>query len=375
MRTRYLMAFVLFGILLASGFAYPAYAESEVVLSVDKQVYVVGESVVILGLVQSPSSIPAIVQVWNPDNKACSSQEVNVQDNGSFKTQPILLSGELCGVEGTYSIKVFYGQFEASATFEVQAPVTDAKAGSSRLEILLDILNKARQNVDNKIADYQASGETVPDDINAIYQEGLAQLELTKQAVDAEDANSTRNHAKNTLMAFREVYANLIVLEMGTEPTSVDQAEEISNLRQEITRAIEFKNKLTSIAGAGAVGAVETSFEAFDGAISETSEYLEDGDLEAASQWLEEANLILDDIHKSLIQIAEKQRLENFAEGLENKANMLKEIAETSGDSEALAVIQQAMDLIADARQKASEGDYDITKNLLRQANDLLNQA
>ncbi len=365
----YLKTFTFFGIFLASVLAFPlAYGQSEVVLSLNQDVYVTGESLVIMGIVDSPSNSPVIVQVWNPNSKQCNVQNVDVNDNGSFKAQPIVLSGDACGIEGTYTVKAFYGEFEGSTMFEVK--VSDTNAGNGKLQMLLDILNRAQQNVDNKIADYQASGETVPDDINAIYQEGLAEVKLTKEAADLDSA---RNHWKNALMAFREVYASLVVLEMGTEPASVDPAEEISELKQAVARAIEFKNKLTSTAGATAVGAVETSLEAFDDAISESTQYLESGDLDAAGEWLAEANHILDDIHKSLIQNAEKQRLEKFASGLESKANMLKEVAETSGDSEALEVVEQAMNLIDEARENISEGNYDLAKSQLREANDLLN--
>lgn len=365
----YLKAFMFFGIFLTTVLAFPiAYAQSGVALSLNKDVYASGESLVIMGLVDSPSNSPVIVQVWNPDNKQCSVQNIDVSDDGSFKAEPVVLSGDVCGVEGTYTVKAFYGQLEGSATFEVE--VSDTSAGNGKFQMLLDILNRAEQNVDNKIADYQAGGETVPDDINAIYQEGLTEVKLTKEAVDLDSA---RNHWKNALMTFREVYASLVVLEMGTEPASIDPAEEVSELNQAIARAIEFKNKLTSTAGATAVGAVETSLEAFDDAIAESTKYLESGDLEAAREWLAEANHILDDIHKSLIQNAEKQRLEKFASGLESRANTLKEVAETGGDSEALSVVEQAMNLIEEARGSISEGNFDLAKSQLREANDLLN--
>ncbi|MFY3740760.1 MAG: cellobiose-specific phosphotransferase system component IIA [Candidatus Nitrosomirales archaeon] len=366
----YFKAFAFFGVFLAAALAFPvAYGESEVVLSLGKNLYVSGESVVVMGIVQSPSNSPVIIQVWSPNNKECGVQSVIVNDDGSFKAEPVLLSGDLCGIEGTYTVKAFYGQFEGSTTFEVKV-LGNTNAGNGNLQILLDIMNRAQQNVDNKIADYQASGNTVPEDIDAIYQGGLAEVKLTKEAADLD---SVKNHVKNALMAFREVYASLVVLEMDTESASVDPAEEISELKQTIVRAIEFKNKLTSTAGATGVGAVETSLEAFDDAIAESTKYLEAGDLDAAREWLAEANHILDDIHKSLIQNAEKQRLEKFTTGLENKANTLKEVAKASDDSEALAAIEQAVSLITEAGQSISEGNYDLAKNHLRQANDLLN--
>jgi len=357
----YFKVFMLFSILLASTLAYPAsYGQSEVVLSLDKRVYTVGESVVIFGFVPSPSNIPAIIQVWNPNNEACSFQQVSVNDDGSFTASPILLSGRTCGIAGTYTIKAFYGEFDGSATFEVQLPTTTQKAGNGRLQTLLDILNKSRQNVDNKIADVQGKGIVIPDDINAVYNNGLAEFESTKQAVNAGDTDSAKEHAKNAMKAFREVFAALITLEQGEveaptaasqeEEKDLEKAEEVSRLRQAIARAIEFKNKLMNIAAtSAATSAIQVHIADFDKAITEAAEFAEKGDIDAAASSLARVNLILSDIHKSLMENAQKHRLDRVKEFV---AKTVERIDRMIADAKALGIPQEVIDALEAAKQK-----------------------
>jgi len=353
-------AFMLFGILLASAFAYPTYGQSEVILSLDKRVYTVGESVAIVGLVQSPSTIPVIVQVWNPNNEACSFQHADVKDDGSFTASQILLSGKICGIAGKYTIKVFYGEFEGSATFEVQLPTASVKKGNGRLQILVEILSKAKENVDNKIADVQSKGITIPDDINAIYEEGLAEFESTKQAVTADDFDSAKKHAKNAMKAFRKVLAKSMELEQE-EPEAEDasskvaqkdleKAEEISRLKQAIARTIEFKNKLTKIAATSAAAStIEASIADFDKAISEAKEFAENGDVDAAAKSLARAKQILADIHKSLVQNVQKQKIDKSKEFVKKTVERIDRMI---ADAKAMGLPQEVIDALEAAKQK-----------------------
>ena len=361
MRVRYFKAFMLFGILLASALAFPAsYGQGGVVLNLDKRVHTVEESVVIQGIVQSPNNIPVIVQVWNPNNEACSFQQINVDDDGSFTASPILLSGRTCGMAGTYTIKAFYGEFDGSTTFEVQLPTASAKAGNGRLQTLLDILNRARQNVDNKIADLQGKGIDIPDEVNAMYKGGLAELELAKQAVKADDTNSANEHIKNAMKTSRKVFAELTVLEQGETETpsavskavqeDLEKAEEISRLKQAIAQAVEFKKKLKKIAEASAVEANIADFDKnFDKTIAEALALADKGDVEAAAKSLAKARQILADIQKSLMENAQKQRLDKAKEFV---AKTIERIDSMIVDAKALDLSQEVIDALEAAKQK-----------------------
>jgi len=67
--------------------------------------------------------------------------------------------------------------------------------------------------------------------------------------------------------------------------------------------------------------------------------------------------------------------IEKFVSDLEHRADRLKKAAEDHDNSEALALIQQAIDLIMKAKQMISEKSYEEAKPLLREANDLLFKA
>jgi len=352
--------FTLFGILLASVLAYPAsYGQSDVLLSLDKRVYAVGESLVIHGLVQSPGNVTAIVQVWNPNNEACSFQQINVNSDGSFTADPVLLSGTLCGVTGTYTIKVFYGESGGSATFEVQQPTASTHGGNGKIQAILDILKKAKQNIDNKIADFQSKGIAIPDDINTTYQNGLAELESAKQAAKADDANSAKEHAKNALKAFKTVFAQLIILEQGETKAStavnqatqqeLEKAEEVSKLKQAIARATELKNRLAKIASTSSDSAIEADFADFDKAITEASDFASKGDVDSATKSLAEAKRILLDIHKLLVQNAQKQNLDRAKEFV---AKTIQRIDHMIADAKATGLSQEVIDALEAAKQK-----------------------
>jgi hypothetical protein len=359
MSVRSFKAFMMIGILFASFLVFPSsYGQSEIALSLDKRVYLVEESVVIQGLVKVRSNIPAIVQVWNPNNEACSFQQVSVNDDGSFTSGPVLLSGRVCGVAGAYTVKVFYGEFEGSTTFEVQVLTTGAKNGNGRLQILLDILNKAKQNVDDKIVDIKNKGIEIPDDIDVIYEDGLSELELTKEAARADDAESANEHARNAMKAFREVFAELIVLEQLKAETDVadqpvqedlEKAEEISRLKHAIARAVEFKNKLMGIAANSDSNNLGTVSTDFDKAITDATEFTESGDVDAAANSLAKATQILDDIRKLLTESAQKQRLDKAKEFVIRTVERLDRMI---AEAKAMNLPQEVITALEEAKQK-----------------------
>ena len=67
--------------------------------------------------------------------------------------------------------------------------------------------------------------------------------------------------------------------------------------------------------------------------------------------------------------------IEKFLSDLEHRASRLQKAAEEQSNHEALAVIEQAKDLIMKAKQMISEENHDGAKALLREANELLNKA
>lgn len=363
MRGRYVKAFVIFGILLASTIAYPrSYAESEIMLNLDKRVYAVGESVTISGIVQSPSSnVPVIVQVWNPNNEACGSQQVNVGNDGTFIVRPVKLSGRTCSIPGTYTISAFYGEQEGKTTFEVQAPAAVTQNANERLQTLLLILNRAKQNVDNKISDVKGKGIEIPSDVMETYQQALLEVQETEDAVAADDAPTAKQHATNALSAFRQIFAALTLLEDETtdktavgstpeESEDLKKAERVNELRQAISRAIEFKNRLRNIAAtSNAASNVSANFDDFDTTIKEAAKLVEDGKIDEAASALEKAHHILNDIQKTLMQKSKEQRLPKAREFVERMAKRIDEMIQNAKE---IGLPQDVIDALENAKAK-----------------------
>lgn len=363
MRGRYVKAFVIFGILLASTVAYPrSYAESEIMLNLDKRVYAVGESVTVSGIVQSPSSnVPVIVQVWNPNNEACDSQQVNVGNDGTFIVRSVKLSGKVCSIPGAYTISAFYGDQDGKTTFEVQAPAAVTQNANERLQTLLLILNRAKQNVDNKISDVKGKGMEIPSDVMETYQQALLEVQETEDAVAADDAPAAKQHTTNALSAFRQVFAALTLLEDETndkaaagstpeESEDLKKAERVNKLRQAISRAIDFKNRLRNIATtSNTTSNVSANFDAFDTAIKEAAKLVEDGKIDEAAGALENAHHILNDIQKSLTQKSKDQRLSKAREFVERMAKRIDEMIQNAKE---IGLPQDVIDALENAKAK-----------------------
>lgn len=363
MKGRYVKAFVIFGILLASTIAYPhSYAESEIMLNLDKRVYAVGESVTVSGIVQSPSNnVPVIVQVWNPNNEACGSQQVNVGNDGTFIVRPVKLSGKVCSIPGTYTISAFYGDQEGKTTFEVQAPAAAAQNANERLQTLLLILNRAKQNVDNKISDVKGKGIEIPSDVMKTYQQALLEVQQTEDAVAVDDAPTAKQHATNALSAFRQVFTALTLLEDETndkaaagstseESEDLKKAERVNELRHAISRAIDFKNRLRNIATtSNATSNVSANFDNFDTTIKEAAKLVEDGKIDEAAHALEKAHQILNDIQKSLTQKAKDQRLPKAREFVERMAKRIDEMIQNAKE---IGLPQDVIDALENAKAK-----------------------
>lgn len=354
--SRYVKAFTIFAILLASVIAYPSsYAQSDVLLNLEKRVYSVGESVIISGIVQSPSdNVPVIVQVWNPRNEACSSQQVTVGEDGSFIVRPIKLSGRICSIPGTYTVNAFYGEHGGNTSFEVQPPTAATQNTNERLQALLEILNKAKQNIDDKIRDVRDQGIEIPDDVMQTYESALVEVQETENAADENDANAAKEHARKAMSLFREIFAALSQLEgetevavsADTETTDLEKAEEISKLRQAIVRAIEFKNRLANIAQASNI---KVDSGDFDTTIEQAAKYVEEGSVNEAANELAKARQILSNIQKSLMQESREQRELKAREFVEKTVKRIDEMIENAKE---IGLSQDIIDALENAKAK-----------------------
>ncbi|MGY5150711.1 MAG: hypothetical protein ACW9XA_00365 [Candidatus Nitrosopumilus sp. bin_6a] len=62
-----------------------------------------------------------IMQIFNPQGDLCQIQQLMPLSNGAFVTDVIPLKGRICGIQGEYEIKLFYGDYSTSTTFSVSS--------------------------------------------------------------------------------------------------------------------------------------------------------------------------------------------------------------------------------------------------------------
>lgn len=57
-----------------------------------------------------------IVPIFNPQGALCQIQQLMPLSNGAFVTDVIPPKGRICGTQGEYEIKLFYGDYSTSTT-------------------------------------------------------------------------------------------------------------------------------------------------------------------------------------------------------------------------------------------------------------------
>src|SRR5574341_524287 len=122
MRTKIMVGLAiapLLGLMLAV--ASPAFGHhvddgSGVVISIAPQKYAFepGEIVVLSGEVHAlRNGSPVVLKVFNYKNQACDFQQVKLDEGMKFKSEPIKIYGDLCGVKGEYKVTAHYGSAKA----------------------------------------------------------------------------------------------------------------------------------------------------------------------------------------------------------------------------------------------------------------------
>ncbi len=100
-----------------------------------------GDGLFVFGVVANPDpNAFLIMQITNPVGNLCQIQQLTPLSNGAFMTEPIPLSGGVCGIEGTYDIALFYGENERSSSFVVAgvASGSDAAQMTAAARLLVD---------------------------------------------------------------------------------------------------------------------------------------------------------------------------------------------------------------------------------------------
>ena len=109
-----------------------------------------GEQLFIFGnLAQVLPDSYLILQIINPNGDICQIQQLTPLSNGLFLTEAIPLKGRICGLQGNYDIRVFYGEYSTTSSFSVssnnyRAP-TDAKLFDSGTQLVSDKIKSIQE--------------------------------------------------------------------------------------------------------------------------------------------------------------------------------------------------------------------------------------
>ncbi len=138
----------------ALGFALlllmPAYAASQtpdrIIVDRDLGEHGRGDHLFVHGILASPDQAKfVIVQVANPRGELCSIQQIQPLSEGQFVTKAVPLRGALCGIDGEYDVRIFFGEHSQSSSFVLSGPGAEAPEGD-------DTLRAAHAALDARIA-------------------------------------------------------------------------------------------------------------------------------------------------------------------------------------------------------------------------------
>lgn len=128
--------------------------------------YKKGENVFVFGqIAQVSSDLYVVTQIVNPNGDLCQIQQLKPLSNGNFVTDPIPLTGKICGLSGKYDVRVFYGDYTASSSFTVKNEKFQEKSSK-------DYLTSALSFIESKITSTKTT-------ISSDYETRFSDLQTT----------------------------------------------------------------------------------------------------------------------------------------------------------------------------------------------------
>ena len=141
------MIFTLFGILITSVGTTTAFGQNEsIILNIDKTSYLEGETILISGEIENmiaSNQISLIIQ--SPNGNLVALDQMTIGSDKQFSTE-IKLGGKLMKQEGTYTIKVQYGEQSITTSFEFGG-VTDMPENALEETIVEDTVEDTVEDI------------------------------------------------------------------------------------------------------------------------------------------------------------------------------------------------------------------------------------
>jgi len=234
------------------------YAQSpdRITLLGDYDTFEKGESIFVYG--KLPSVIPEsflILQIINPKGDLCQIQQITPLSNGLFLTESIPLNGRICGLEGDYQLKLFYGDSSKIENFQVSSDSKDSKSDSeyldSAIKLVSDKIDFVQQKTDAGVVFYterlsavanQTSNNTVGT-LETIYvdlwdeffiEEEIFEIDSSFRPAVSDVLESTADLVETNKLSFdiareidRVTYSAIFYYQIGDTKKAVEQLNDV----------------------------------------------------------------------------------------------------------------------------------------------------
>ena len=388
-------------------------------VTTSKGIYAVGENVIVVGITPSNSSndYAVIIKVTGPNGKDCLTQNIlpSTADK-SFVSRPIKLDG--CGF-GQYSVTAFYNGLMATSNFEVsnytQTADVDGDVGKLELRLLRSVIVQARDAVNQRVHKLIDDGYILPEDIAEKYGNGVSEASLVLQAVEFGDHAEAKKHLIIAIRDFRDVLDMLSAehLALFEQVSSSSNSSNNNNAKSSLILEAysgmqEYYYRLEELAQKNQIDR-KSEFEDVASLLASSKQRIDNNDTEGAEKNLAEASNILEGIRVDLFEgkrssavqqqqppsstttssrangddnnnttaaktDEESMRLSIVADKFERAAlNLLNKTG--SSNLEAKAKLNEALSLIAHARNNLDQQDHTSTRQLLSNAYKAFNEA
>jgi len=184
--------------------------------------------------------------------------------------------------------------------------------------ILKSVLHESSSQIEQKIAEFEASGLIVPSTVVAAYNEGLTEYEAALASLEQEDVDGAQEHAVQAMSLFEDGLERIFEAENLAKGNdylveSFELSESITNLE---TEADEIQSLVSD-------NSLDISFGEYDNAINQAKELVATGDLLDAAQQLDFADETLEEIHDQIDEETDSNQDERIKDFVENTIQQL----------------------------------------------------
>ncbi len=433
------IAGILSALLVLPLYSYNSANAESFIVTTTKAVYTIDEKAIVLGVVPitAAEGYNVIINVTDPSGNLCSSQSIATARDESFFSQPISL--EQCGQVGNYTVTANYANLTTSSSFVVSGGTSaaDQLELAAIKEIILNTqrainsrvqeIFAANQSIDTGVAELYSNGtseislamqsaqlgnidQARSHEIAAVkyfrlvlkvLASDIVKPEATTQQEPAQDQNQSQYQNQNDSNSNNNSNSSQPQVQAQVQAQNQSQAASQDNsnnsnatqaaLNDRLTSMIQFYNRLVELAKKNNLEINANDSAAIESLFNDTQYRISGGDFTGAENNMSQLAQLIEKVRSDLVKAAESQKMasslnssgstdDSYGKRLQAIADKLQAIsqdllARSNGNSDAVAKIQQASNLIDSARSDISNNDYSSARQALMNAMVLLSEA